>query len=400
MRMWHPKLQYQLTFEGSWPTAVTFLDSHRHLVAGNQQGKIFAWELHETPPVLGEIEPGTGARKAEAPNVPPVSRWDGHTNAISQLLFDARRRQVVSASFDRTLRVWDLNAPSTETVEAVLDVETRRAEHKRTKREEVLSAPGVTVQLRTPTKTLLEHSDWIHALAMTEDGSRLISGDAAAEVVVWDREHDRPLARWKGHPWNWIVALDFSPDGETAVISEYRYKRDDFDIPAAALKIWGVADGSVKLDLLKVQVPKLNPSDHSYGGAQQWRKFTGNGLVAVAFSPDGTMIAAGQGGETDTGRVHLLDSTTGKLVRDVAAHQYGVTALRFCRDGSYLFTAGRDTCIRICRVADGEEVGVLGKPRGGQFKDWISAFALSADESHLAAADVSGHIAVWRLIPE
>jgi WD40 repeat protein len=188
-----------------------------------------------------------------------------------------------------------------------------------------------------------------------------------------------------------------SHDGQTAAVSEFRYKRDDFDIPAAAFKLWNVADASEKLDILKVQFPKLNPNDTSYGGGQVWRKFTADGLVALAFSPDDKIIAAGQGGETDTGKAHLLETETGKLVRDVSGHQYGMTALCFSRDGKYLFTAGRDTCVRICQVEDGKEVAALGSPRGGQFKDWISAIALSLDESHLAAADIAGHVAVWKL---
>jgi len=35
-----------------------------------------------------------------------------------------------------------------------------------------------------------------------------------------------------GLPWSWIVSASLSPDGKTAFVSEHRYKRDDFDIPA------------------------------------------------------------------------------------------------------------------------------------------------------------------------
>jgi hypothetical protein len=51
--------------------------------------------------------------------------------------------------------------------------------------------------------------------------------------------------------------------------------------------------------------------------------------------------------------------------------------------------------VRVCRVADGKEVAVLGSPRGGQFKDWLSAIALSPDERLLAAADIAGLVHVW-----
>jgi WD40 repeat protein len=395
--MFQPKLLYQLTFEGSWPTAVSFLDSSRKVAAGNQDGQIYVWELPETPP---EIPPPKNERgkKPDAPDVAPIRRLEGHTNVVSRLLFDTTHQQLISSSYDHSIRFWPSDATSTGTADAILDSQARQSEFKRTKKEDVLKAPGVSVQVFAASRTLEGHSDWIHTLGANADFTRLISGDASAQVIVWDAVPGTVLSKWKGHPWNWILGARLSNDGQTALVSEFRYKRDDFDIPAAGFKLWNVADGSEKLDLLKVQFPKLNPTDTSYGAGQVWRKFTGDGLVALAISPDGKFIAAGQGGETDTGKAHLLETETGKLVRDISGHQYGMTDLCFSRDGKYLFTAGRDTCVRICQVEDGKEVAVLGTPRGGQFKDWISAISLSPDETHLAAADIAGLVAVWKLV--
>src|SRR5262245_65948741 len=50
-----------------------------------------------------------------------------------------------------------------------------------------------------------------------------------------------------------------------------------------------------------------------------------------------------------------------------------------------------------CQVEDGKEFAALGSPRGGQFKDWLSALAISPDESTVAAADIAGMVNVWRL---
>jgi WD40 repeat protein len=393
--MFQPKLLYELTFEDTWPTAVTFLDSSSRVCAGNQNGLLYVWDLPETPPEF--VPKKEGEKKPAAPNVPPARRLDGHTNAISQLLFDAQRKQIISASFDHTIKYWPVDAAPTGKADAVLDGDRRAAEFKRTKKEEVLKAPGVEVQTYAPSKTLEAHDDWIQTLGANADCSRLISGDSIAQVFVWDTAKGEPISKWKGHAWNWIVAARLDEKGETAAVAEFRYKRDDFDIPTAAFKLWNAADGSEKLDILKVQFPKLKVGDTSYGGGQIWRKFTGDGLVALAFSPDGKLIAAGQGGETDTGKAHIIETETGKLVRDISGHQYGMTDLRFSKDGKLLFTAGRDTCVRITQVEDGKEVAVVGTARGGQFKDWIPAFALSPDETHLAAADIGGHVAVWRL---
>lgn len=389
-----PTLRYQLTFEGSWPMSVTFLDSPKRLAAGNQLGMLYIWDLPDAPPA--ETPMSKNGKKREAPDVAPAKRFDGHTNVVTHLEYDAERRRLYSSSFDRSIRVWSLDAEPTGKADAVLDDDARREEVKRTKKDDALNRPGVPVSTYAATSVLEGHPDWVHSFALSIDGKRAVTGDASANVIVWDLEEKKPLARWKGHPWNWIVATAFAPNRESVLVSEFRYKRDDFDIPCAGFKVWNV-DGSEKLDILKTQFPKLNPNDHSYGSGQMWRGWTKDGLIALAYSPDGKLIAAGQGGETDTGKVHLLDAETGKLVRDVSGHQYGITDLAFFKDGKRLATAGRDTCIRIVQVEDGKELAVLGTPRGGQFKDWISAISISADEKWIAGADISGVVSVWQI---
>ena len=74
-----------------------------------------------------------------------------------------------------------------------------------------------------------------------------------------------------------------------------------------------------------------------------------------------------------------------------------MTDVRFSTDGKYLLSTGRDTTLRICQVEDGKEVAALGSPRGGQFKDWLSAFAISPDQKFVAAADIAGLVHVWAL---
>ena len=384
------QLRYQLTFEGPWPTAVAFLSDTR-LAAANQLGHIYLWDLPADPPAF-KAEP-KGDR--QAPNVWPVRRLDGHTNEVTRLAATPDGKHLVSASLDHTVRVWPAAGPVAGKADVVLDADTRQRAARRSGRKDAPPAPGVTVQTQTACDVLDAHKEWVYALGLSGDGKRLISGDAAGQVVVWDLGTRKPVTRWSGHPWNWVVAASLSPDGKAALVSENRYKRDDFDVPAPALKLWEAATGQEKLDLMKVQFPKFNPTERGYGPSQVWRRFVANGLIATAWSPDGKLLAVGQGGETDTGRVHLLDAATGKLVRTVSGHQYGVTDVRFTADAGHVISAGRDTCVRVCRVADGKEVAVLGSPRGGQFKDWLSAVALSPGERLRAATDIAGLVHVW-----
>jgi WD40 repeat protein len=386
-----PTLRYQLTFEGSWPTAVAFTGPRR-LAAADQLGRILVWELPEKPPEF-KAEPKA---ERQAPNVWPVRQLVGHANEISRLVATPDGKHLVSASFDRSVRVWPTDGNADGQAGVTLDEETRKKEARRKGVKEVSKEPSATVETQTACDVLEGHKEWVYALGLSADGKRLVSGDANSQVITWDFATRKQLAKWTGHAWNWIAAASLSPDGKLAFVSENRYKRDDFDVPTPGLKLWDAATGRETLDVLKVQFPKLEPKERGYGPSQGWRRFVANGLIATAYAPDGKLVAAAQGGETDTGKVHLLNADDGTLVRDVAGHQYGVTDVTFSSDSKHTISVGRDTSVRVCQVSDGKEVAALGAPRGGQFKDWLSAVALSPDETLLAATDIAGLVHVWQ----
>ena len=371
--------------------AVAFLDSNRRIAAGDRDGRLLVWDLPE-PNDIPPIE-----QQQKTPGVAPAPKLSlvGHTNGISRLATTPDGKTLISASFDRTIRLWDVAASSSGSAEIIVDHELRDAEAKRSGKKVPAETPGTQVETIVAAHTLEGHKDWIDAMSLSGDGRCLLTGDQSSLVIAWDVAARKERSRWSGHPWNWIVATALNADGESAVVSEYRYRRDDFDMPCPAIKRFNVADGAEQLDLLKVQFPKLNPKENTYGSAQVWRKFVANGLVALDISPDGKLVAAVQGGETDNGQVHLLEMETGKLVRTISGHQSGANDVKFTADGKFVISAGRDTVIRICQVEDGKEVAQLGKPRGGQFKDWTSSIALSPDQRTLAATDIGGWVHVW-----
>lgn len=307
-------------------------------------------------------------------------------------------RTLISASLDHTLRVWDLAAPADGETELVLDGATREERARYAddaRRKELLEAPGVKLALHKSSQVLAGHGDWIRALGISADGKRLISGDDSGLVIVWDVETRGEVKRWQCPGVGWVVSAALSTDGGTALVSQYRRKGGDFNNYPAGFRLYDVAAGEIKLDILAAMFPdeKNPPFAYQYAYSQ----FNGHGLVGTAFSPDAKLIACGQHGEESEGKIHLLETDTGKLVRSVAGHQYGICDLAFTSDGQFLFTSGRDTQVHLLRVVDGQEVAKLGQPRGGQFTDWISAISLSPDERRMAAADISGCVQFWEL---
>ncbi len=384
---------WELSFEGHWVTSVAFLGDHRHLAAADRAGRIFFWELPEDPPA--------NDKKAPADH-PPIRQLLGHTNAVNRLAATPDGKLLASASLDHSVRLWDPQAAASGQGEVVLDAEKRENLARRLKGEEkaaIVDAPGASVEQVEACTLLAGHKEWVNALAISADGSRLITGDDACQSIVWDLNSKSEVCRWNGYPRIWVTSAALSPDGQTAFTAEYAASRGSFDRPAAQAGFWNSSDGTRQLDLLKVWLPDVKDEDRvdSYGYSRAWGKFFARGLIAAAYSPDGKLLAAGQGGETDNGVVHLIDTKTGEIIRSVAKHRGGVCDVQFSHDSKYVVSTGRDTSVQITKVDDGKLVATLGTSRGGQFKDWLHGVAISPDDQWIAAADIAGRVHLWQL---
>ncbi|MGH7224725.1 MAG: WD40 repeat domain-containing protein, partial [Gemmataceae bacterium] len=79
-------------------------------------------------------------------------------------------------------------------------------------------------------------------------------------------------------------------------------------------------------------------------------------VSALAFSPDGVLLAAG---DTE-GTIHLWGLAIGKEVRQLQGHRGGVESLAFSHDGKRLASGGRDTTALIWDI---REVAEAAHPR-------------------------------------
>jgi hypothetical protein len=356
-------LMWTLPWDDDWVTAVAVLGPTRRVAAGNNIGQILVWELPENPGAATPV---------------PVRRLDGHTNVISRLLATPDGRWLVSASYDHSVRLWDMSTAPKGTAHIVPDARAR-AEAKKRGKKPAADGAEVTVSLQQTAHVLEEHKEWVQGLDLTPDGKGLISGDDCGQLIVWDCPSGKERRRWKTK--GWVYGLALSPDARQALVSE----RVPLVFDAgrlSAVRLWDATTGQVGRDL-EVLFKKEYQS-------------------AAAFSRDGKLVAVGRGGEVNgpSGTIVLLDPVTGKKVHELKpGHEYGVTDLAFHPDGRHLASAGRDTVVRLWSLADGKMLKELGKPRGGQFKDWIHAISFSPDGRLLAAADMAGAVQVWSLLP-
>lgn len=360
------KLLWTLPWDADWATAVSFLGNDR-IAAGNKLGAILVWDLPT-------------ASDAKAPS--PSRLLAGHTNEITRLLTTPDQKTLISSSLDRTIKYWHADGDASKVGLVVLNERARyEAESRKKKIPEPIDA---RVSVQKCARELAGHKDWVLNMSMTPDGKTLVSGadkvngkTKEGEVIVWDLPAGKEVKRLRLGGWPWGLAI--SPDGQTIIASE-RIPLI-FDSGArTALKMWNAQTGEVKADLSKDIKERM---------------------AAAAFSKDGKWLAVCRGGESGglSGKVTLLDPATGKKIRETSpGHLDGATDLAFHPDGTHIFSSGRDTLVKIWQLEDGKHVRDLGQGRGGQFKDWICAIAISPDGRRLAAADMAGMVHIWALV--
>lgn len=112
-------------------------------------------------------------------------------------------------------------------------------------------------------------------------------------------------------------------------------------------------------------------------------------VIAVAFSPDGTLLASAAQGDTSA---RIWDVASGKLRQTLKGHTDWLRSVAFSPDGKLLATGSLDLDVKLWNVADGRLVSTMKGHTG-----WIGSVAFAPDGKTLAASSRDGTVLIWNV---
>ncbi|WP_435839009.1 nSTAND1 domain-containing NTPase [Streptomyces asiaticus] len=270
-------------------------------------------------------------------NAPLATPLHGHTGAVYLTSFSPNGRLLATASYDRTVRLWDV---------------------KDRTRPKPLGKP------------LTGHTSWVSSAVFSPDGNTLASAGDDGTIRLWDvrdPRHPRQLGAPLSHHDGTIYLLAFSPDGRTlATATEGR-----------VVRLW---------DMRRPGRPKAIGALTGATAA----------VRSVAFSPDGRTLAAG-GDDASIRLWNMAEPRRPKRIgKALTGHKDLIHSVAFSPDGRTLASGSADNTVRLWDVGDPRHAEPLGSPLTGHIGP-IWSVSFSPDGSMLAAASQDSTASLWNV---
>jgi WD40 repeat protein len=249
---------------------------------------------------------------------------------------------------------------------------------------------------------ICEHEDEVNSVAFSPDSSLIASGSDDCTVWIWNVLSLEKVTHLTGHQ-EIVTSVAFFPDGTRIASASFDRTVRMWDArtyePLPGLEFSGrvlaiaISPDSRRLALGVSASSCAEGILHVFDivtMAEQAQVSISPGLYipwVIAFSPGGDLIASG----TASGAVQIWDAVSLNNISTIRGHHGRVTSIAFSSDGSHIISGSMDSTVRIRPVASSEEFFA---PLSGNDARVIQV-VFSSDGSRLVSGSGDKTVRIW-----
>jgi eukaryotic-like serine/threonine-protein kinase len=396
----------------------------------------------------GDSNTGRGTLKIwDAQNGTLKCESVGQIDVITKVAFSSNDKQIISAGYDRTLTIWNMQTGKlvpTRTFRTrggrIIDMSLDNKAHRvmtvnsdgavrlwDLARDQEYMQYGVryrdmrgaafgsdprwfvdATSVARSARSVEYLGDLVRGgatsasgVAASSDGKKFAIGAGNGMIGVWRIGEFPVRLDLKTHSGR-VTALAFSPDSQQLITgSDSDSDLRLWDIEAKkTIQTFGQKNGITRcasfspdgkriLAVRRLRSPsRCELKDWNLDGSEagKWR-LDGHNIYSFALSKDGTLLATG---DQKDGRVVIWDAQTRQKITEIKGHQAGVSAIGFMPDGLRLVTAGDDRAVKLWNTRTWTQTLTL--DAGAE----MDTMAISPDGNTIVLVDHYAHRArIW-----
>jgi guanine nucleotide-binding protein subunit beta-2-like 1 protein len=312
------KLEGKLEGHNGWVTQIATNPHYNNLlVSASRDKKIIVWNLEDHGTLLSGK---------------PLKSLHGHGHFVSDVVMSSDGQYALSSSWDKTLRLWDLNAG-------------------------------------TSTRQFVSHEKDVLSVAFSADNRQIVSGSRDKTIKLWNTiaQCKHTIYKEDGCHSDWVSTVRFSPSNQNPIIVSAGWDK--------VVKVWNLATCRLKTNHIGhtgyINTVTISPdgslcaSGGKDGMAMLWDlndgkhlyTLAGNDIInALAFSPNRYWLCSAIGPV-----IKIWDLEDKKVVDELKVDKMdpsmksktlpNCTSLAWSADGQTLFAGYTDNLIRVWRVS-------------------------------------------------